>query len=93
MKNGCLTPKEQLTVGSQLLIPWRQRDMHVAVNSIRAVGGQGTELDWVSIICEVKVTSLLWPQIPCLWHEWEALEGPSFKQSLFGPKIKFLGLV
>lgn len=57
MKNGCLTPKEQLTMGGQLLIPWRQRDTHVAVDSIRAVGGRG-QLGWVSIICEVKVTSL-----------------------------------
>jgi len=54
VKNGCLTPKEQLSVGSQLLIPWRQRDTHVAVDSIRAVGGQGTELGWVSISVKLK---------------------------------------
>ena len=60
--------------------------MRVTVGSVRAGGWwwQETELGWASTVCEVKVTSSL---------ASDSLEDLSFKQSLFGPKTRFLGLV
>lgn len=54
--------------------------------------GQETELGWASMVCEVKVT--FWPQTPSPPVACVRGSGRfSFKRSLFGPKIKFLGPV